>query len=545
MLMRICIAAMALLGASPLLAADTWPQFRGPAAQGTSETKNLPEKWGNDENVAWKVDLPGVAWSQPIVWGDKIFVTTAITENQQKPRAGGGFRGFGGPGGPGGRRGGFGPPGGDSGPPDGAPRDTDAGKDAPRRTPAGDRASGDDNAKEETSRPREGGDRPGRGFGQGGPPGGGGLGGGFGPGGGGRGGRGGFGPGGMGGGEPPNAIYQWKVICLDANSGEVVWERLAHEGKPRVAIQPSNSYATETPITDGERVYAYFGMTGVFAFDTKGNPVWKKDLGSYRIAFGPGSSPAFDGERLFVQCDNDEKSFLVALNKKTGDEVWRVDREERGNWATPFVWKNKVRTELVTAGNTTVRSYDPASGKLLWKLKSGSSGGFGANAKATPVGDDELLFVGFATMQPGPLMAVRAGASGDISLKGTEKSNDSIAWTVAQAGPPMASALLYEGSLYVLGDRGGILSCYDAKTGNRHYRERLPDARGFTSSPWGADGKVYCLDEDGKTFVIAAGQEFKLLSTNKLDDMFWSSVAIAGKKLLLRGAENLYCIAAK
>jgi outer membrane protein assembly factor BamB len=148
-------------------------------------------------------------------------------------------------------------------------------------------------------------------------------------------------------------------------------------------------------------------------------------------------------------------------------------------------------------------------------------------------------------MQPGPLMAVRAGASGDISLKGTEKSTDSIAWTVAQAGPPMASALLYEGSLYVLGDRGGILSCYDAKTGKRHYRERLPEARGFTSSPWGANGKVYCLDEDGKTFVVAAGPEFKLLGTNKLDDMFWSSVAIAGKKLLLRGAENLYCIAAK
>ena len=142
-------------------------------------------------------------------------------------------------------------------------------------------------------------------------------------------------------------------------------------------------------------------------------------------------------------------------------------------------------------------------------------------------------------------MAVRAGAQGDISLRGTEKSNEFIAWTVPQAGPPMASALLYEDSLYVLGDRGGILSCYDAKTGQRHYRERLPEARGFTSSPWAADGKVFCLDEDGRTFVVAAGPEFKLLGTNKLDDMFWSSVAIAGKKLLLRGAESLYCIAAK
>lgn len=167
----------------------------------------------------------------------------------------------------------------------------------------------------------------------------------------------------------------------------MIWEKLAHEGKPRIGIQPSNTYASETPITDGEHVYAYFGMTGVFCFDMDGNEVWKKDLGSYPIMFGPGSSPAFDGERLFVQCDNDEKSFLVALDKKTGDEVWRVEREERGNWSTPYVWKNKLRTELVTSGNN-VRSYDPATGELLWEY-----GSLGGSTKTTPVGDDELLIV--------------------------------------------------------------------------------------------------------------------------------------------------------
>ena len=372
MSMRISIAVLlALSYTRQVNADDNWPQFRGPAARGVSEAKQVPTEWAKDKNIAWQVDLPGVAWSQPIVWGDKIFVTTAITENQQKPRAGGGFGGPGGPGG--GRRGGFGPPGGDFGP-DGPPRGPR--DDAPDREQPRDTAQKIDTAQEKAPPQRDGGDRPPDGFGRGGP-----GRGGFGPGGPGRGGRGGFGPGGMGGGEPPNAIYQWKVLCLDAANGDVVWERLAHEGKPRVAIQPSNSYATETPITDGERVYAYFGMTGVFAFDMQGNPAWKKDLGSYRIGFGPGSSPAFDGERLFVQCDNDEKSFLVALDKKTGDEAWRVDRDEKGNWATPFVWKNKQRVELVTAGNTTVRSYDPQNGKLLWELKNGSAGGFGATLK--------------------------------------------------------------------------------------------------------------------------------------------------------------------
>ena len=530
------------------IAADEWPQFRGPNGNAIANGEQLPLEWNAEKNIAWKVMLPGVGWSQPVVWGDKIFLTTATTENQQKPRAGGGF------GGPGGRRGGFGPP-------NGGPRgggDNDRESNPAVQLP--ERAATDQKSENETPRRPDGADGVQGDAGRGGGP---------------R--RGGFGPGrgGFGGGQAPDAVYQWKVLCLDANTGSVLWEKLAHEGKPRIGIQPSNTYATETPITDGERVYAYFGMTGLFCFSVEGDLLWKKDLGAYQIMFGPGSSPAFDGERIFVQCDNDEKSFLVALDKKTGDEVWRVDRPERGTWSTPYIWKNKLRTELVTSGNV-VRSYDPATGQLLWEY-----GTLGGATKATPVGDDELLIVGNSggmgggmrgpggfgggpgrgpaaggppageapgggavgrRMTNSPLVAIKAGATGDISLTGTATSNSSVVWSVAPAGSEMASPLLYNGNVYVLQRGNGVIGCYDAKTGKEHYRKRLEGARSFVASPIASGGKIYSVDETGQAFILEAGPELKLLAMNKLDEMFWSSPAVAKDKLLLRGVDHLYCI---
>ncbi|MGE0609324.1 MAG: PQQ-binding-like beta-propeller repeat protein [Pirellulales bacterium] len=482
--MRNSIALLSVLCGSlccGLSRADDWPQFRGPSAIGLTNEQGLPTEWnavadGQDENIAWKANLPGVAWSQPIVVGDSIFVTTAVSEGQPKPQAGrggGGGRGRGGFG-PGGRPGGNRPP------------NAEGGEDAPRG---------------EAPRP-----------------------------------RGGFG---RGGGAPPDAVYQWQVLCLDRATGEIRWQKTAHEGKPTIPIHRTNTYASETPVTDGERVYAYFGMTGLYCYDLSGNQVWSKEFESFPMAmgWGAGSSPALDGDRVFVQCDNEEDSFLAAFNKLTGEEVWRDTRDEKSNWSTPYLWKNKVRTELVTAGGTRVRSYDPASGKLLWEL-----GGIRGRCSATPVGNDEMLYFGTGGGQgPGPLMAVKAGAAGEISANDTGEES-SIAWTLPRGGPSMASPLLYENCLYVIDQRGGIVGCYDAHTGEQYYRERLPDAKGFTSSPWAYDGKVFCLDEEGQTFVLKAGPSFEVLSTNKLDDMFWSSVAIADGKLLLRGVDRLYCI---
>lgn len=380
---------------------------------------------------------------------------------------------------------------------------------------------------------------------------------------------GGFGGGGFGGrgAAPPNAVYRFEVYCLDRATGKTLWKQLALEGKPRVATHGSNTYASETPVTDGERVYAYFGMHGLFCYGLDGKLVWKKDLGSFQMSMGWGtaSSPVLDGERLFLQIDNEEKSFVVALDRKTGDEVWRGSREERSNYASPIIWKNKQRTELVTAGSQKVRSYDPATGKVLWELNPG-----GGRCQASPVADEERLYVGtggFPVGMGGPggrpgfggggggfgggrmgggggtLFAVKAGASGDVTPKRGESSSDGVVWAQPKAGPPAASPLVYQGYVYVLEQNGGQVSCFDAKTGKPAYqRERLAGACAFWASPWAYDGKVFCLDEGGTTHVLQAGPEFKVLGQNELEDRFWATPAVAGGSLILRGVEGVYCV---
>jgi outer membrane protein assembly factor BamB/Spy/CpxP family protein refolding chaperone len=625
-----------------------WPQFRGPNGSATSTEASLPDKWGADQHIAWKAKLPGYGWSSPIIVGDKVFVTTAVTANQRKPSGGfgGGRGGFGGPGegGPGdGQRPGRGRPGGFGGPPQAGQILPTFLQDRLNLTDAQKKQVDElqkevdgklgkiltDDQKKQLKEPPTGGARGG--FGRGGP-------GGRGPGGFGGppqpgqllpgpiqerlkltadqkkqlddlqkdvdgklakviteeqqkqlkdmqagGGRGGFargggrggpgGPGGFGGRgqRAPDAMYKWEIYCLSAADGKVLWKQTAAEQKPKIPAHASNTYATETPATDGERVYAYFGMTGVFCYDLAGKLLWKEDLGSYRVAmgYGTGSSPVVADGRLFVQCDNEEKSFLVALDAKTGKQLWRVERPERTSWSTPLVWKNKVRTEIVCIGNPRVRSYDPATGKQLWEL-----GGLNGQIKASPVASSELLYVGTGGgfggfggpggvpggEEPGdpvpagrggrggrgaggkPLFAVKAGASGDITLKDGAKSNDGVAWFLPQAGPSTASPLLVGAQLYILEERNGLLSCYNAKTGKQVYKERLSGARGFTSSPWAYDGKVFCLDDSGTTHVVQAGPTFKLLGKNSLNEMCWSSPAVAGGSLLVRTVDHLFCI---
>jgi outer membrane protein assembly factor BamB len=387
----------------------------------------------------------------------------------------------------------------------------------------------------------------------------------------GRGGPGGRGPGGPGGGgrsgSPPDAVYRWEVYCLDRATGKVLWKQLALEGKPQIPKQGANTYASETPVTDGERVYAYFGMHGLFCYDMAGTLVWKKDLGAYPMMMGQGtaSSPVLDGERLFVLIDNEEKSFLVALDRKTGEELWRVSRRERSNHSSPLVWKNKQRTELVTNGSQKARSYDPATGKLLWELSLG-----GGQCHASPVGDDERLYVGTGGGPGGgfggpggprgggrggpggrgsmgggggTLFAVKAGASGDITPPAGEPASAGVAWSQPKAAPSNASPLVYQGYVYILEENGGRVSCYDAQTGKPAYqRQLLPGARAFWASPWAYDGKVFCLDDGGTTHVLQAGPQFKVLGKNTIDDQFWATPAVAGGVLILRGVENVYCI---
>jgi outer membrane protein assembly factor BamB len=340
----------------------------------------------------------------------------------------------------------------------------------------------------------------------------------------------------------PRPETEWKVLCLDLLSGKLQWEQVVHRSVPSQPIHLKNSHASETPVTDGERVYVYVGNAGVFCLDMQGNTIWSKALPTHKIRYGWGTaaSPTLDGERLYVISDNEEDSYLLALDKRTGKEIWRVPREEKSNWSTPFVWKNEQRTEIVTAGTGQVRAYDP-EGKILWSLK-----GMSGITIATPYAAEGLLYVssGYVGDKSKPLYAIRPGAAGDISLPPGQTNSAAIAWCRPTSAPYNPTTLVYEGRLYVLHDRGEF-SAFNARTGAVLFdRERLPQGLHFTASPWAYNGCVFCLNEDGITFVMRAGEQFEILHTNKLaeDDMCLATPALAGDRLLIRSAARLYCI---
>jgi outer membrane protein assembly factor BamB len=343
-------------------------------------------------------------------------------------------------------------------------------------------------------------------------------------------------------GKIPPGNHVWKVYCLDLGTGKVVWEKTAHEGTPGGAVHLKNTYASETPVTDGEHVYVYFGNLGLFCYDMKGAPVWSKNLGAYktRNGWGTGASPVLYQDKLLLVNDNQESSFLVALDKKTGRELWKVERDEKSNWATPLVWENDRRVEIVTCGSKRVRSYG-LDGKLLWEL-----GGMSVIVIPTPSADAGLLYLssGYVLDLSRPLYAVKSGAKGDISLKEKEESNDFVVWCQKKAGPYHPSPVVQDGFVYVLLDKG-FLSCYDARTGKEIYvRQRLdPGSDKFTASPWAAGNKIYCLSEDGDTYVVRAGPKFEVLAKNSLgDEMCLASPALARGTLLVRTASKLYRI---
>ena len=340
---------------------------------------------------------------------------------------------------------------------------------------------------------------------------------------------------------PEDVIYNFEVVCLDLNTGEEIWKQVAYHGKPRYKTHRDNNYAPETMVTDGKHVFAYFGMTGLYCYDMKGNLVWEKDLGNYPMQsnWGTSSSPVLYKNVLYMQIDNEEKSFLAALNSKTGDEIWRVNRDEKSNWGTPLIWKNSVRTELVVQGLKT-RSYNLVDGELLWEVDMG-----GGRNITSPTADSDMIFVGNEKRRNGggTLFGIIAGASGDISLIEGELSNEYVVWSVPGSGIAMASPLVYEGLVYIIERNRGHIFCYEAATGEVVYPgTRISDAKAFWASPWLFDGKIYCLEEKGTTHVIQAGREFKELGQNKLDDRFWASTAIANSSYVFRGEKGIYCI---
>ena len=231
----------------------------------------------------------------------------------------------------------------------------------------------------------------------------------------------------------PTSIHNWKVVCLNLDTGKVYWEKLARKGKPQGPIHIKNSYASETPITDGERVYAYFGNHGLYCYSVDGKQLWKKEWPAYKTRYGWGlaASPVLHKGRLYIVNDNEQKSFLVALDAKTGKEVWRVDRYgEKSNWSTPYIWENKLRTEIITPGTRKNRAYD-LNGKLLYQF-----GGNSSITIATPYAKFGLLYVtsGYVGDRKKPMFAIRPGAKGDISLESDKDKNEYVVWCQRRAG---------------------------------------------------------------------------------------------------------------
>jgi len=340
---------------------------------------------------------------------------------------------------------------------------------------------------------------------------------------------------------PKEVFLHYFLYCLDMKSGKVEWQKEFFGGHPPGGRHRKNSFTSESPVTDGKFIYVYVANLGLWAFDLKGKQTWTNPMEANPIYldFGTGSSPALAGNLLIIVNDNEKQQFIAAFDKQTGKEVWRTKREigpkgRRSAWVTPFVWRHALRTEIVAVGPGEVLSYDLA-GKELWRM-SGMSG----SPIPTPFAYDGLLYIDGG--RGALLVAVRPGASGNISLKEGESSSQYVAWSQPRAGTYLPSPVAYEGGVYSLTETG-ILSRFDAKTGTLTYKTRIdPTATAFTTSPWAYNGKLFCLSEEGQTFVIATGEKFQLLHVNELDDMALASPAIVGERLLIRTEHNLYSI---
>ncbi len=336
----------------------------------------------------------------------------------------------------------------------------------------------------------------------------------------------------------PAAPYRWVLYDVELGTGRIRWQKDVATSLPADGTHMKNTYASETAVTDGERVYAYFANLGVFVYDMAGRPVWSKAMGpfTFRSGWGSAASPALHDDRLFIVNDNETRAFIAAYDKRTGQELWTRERDKGTNWVTPFVWKNERRTELVVPGSTRTRSYD-LDGNVLWELT-----GMSTIDIPTPFAAHGLLFInsGYPADALRPVYAIRPGASGDISLKGEETSNAFIAWSNATLGSYNPSSLVHGDIYYTLHDRG-FLTANDARTGKEIYgRQRISaEASGFSASPWAYNGKIFAVSEDGDTFVIAAGPEFKVLGKNSLDERTLATPAVADHSVIIRTAGNL------
>ena len=429
----LCIGFLSLINTT---SAANWPQWRGADGSGVSTEKNLPSDWNVSKNIKWKTPIEGRGHSSPIVWNNRIFLTTAV-EGEVVPGA-----------------------------------------------KAIKHMDGD---KEFLHPDSVGADRK----------------------------------------------HTFKVVCIDRVSGKVLWQSVAWEGTPYDNRHRKSSYAASTPATDGKLVYAFFGTEGLYAYDFNGKLAWKAMLGNLgTVGMGTGTSPILYENLVIVQCDeeNGAASFIVAVDKKTGKEVWKTPRKVQVSWSTPLLVHTAKRAELITSGTESIIAYDPATGKELWTHK-----GVESNAIPSPVANSDVAFL-VAGFPAKIAMALKLGGSGDLTGSASE------VWKYSKGTAYVPSPILYQDYLYIMTDRG-ILTCLDARTGEVKYEGgRIPIPATFTASPVAFDGKILLTSEDGDTFIIKAGPKHEVLGTNSVGEPVYASPAIADGRIFIRGEHNLYCI---
>jgi outer membrane protein assembly factor BamB len=467
------LASVALISLSGVVATvgarepqpnETWPGFRGHEMSGVAAAAHIPDTWSATEHVKWAVPIAGHGWSSPIVWGDTVFVTSAVSTRPFKQPSPGLY-----------------------------------GNEYIAELQA-QGMSDEEILKKAQARDNE---LP-----------------------------------------SESAEVRYMVYALDAATGKVKWEREAIRTTPYGGRHRKNTYASETPFTDGERLYASFGQNvGIFCYTLDGKLLWKSQWKPRPIYldFGTASSPIVYQGRVYLLQDNEEESALVALDAATGKQVWRTVRPATGfpksSWMTPFIWKNALRTEIITTGHSAVISYD-LDGRELWRI-----GGM-SMPTPSPLSADGLLYVGTGAQGDAnrPFLAIKPGASGDISLPPGTRSNDFIAWSSPRASGYTPSALVHEGRAYLVHDTG-ILTVLNSKTGEQIYRARVGGGcNTFSASPVAAGGRILLLTEEGLTFVLEAGGEYKEVARNDLSEMSLASPAVAGDALYIRTESKLYKI---
>jgi outer membrane protein assembly factor BamB len=412
-----------------------WAYWRGPASNGMAEG-DAPLHWSDTENVRWKTAIPGRGESSPVIWGDRIFLTTAIKTGPEV-------------------------------------------KEEPPAQPA---AKFNPMAK-----------------------------------------------------QGPQVEHKFDVLCIDRNTGKIVWQRTAKTAVPHEGFHGTyGSFASNSPVTDGKHVYAFFGSRGVYCYDMDGNLLWEKDFGvrmQMRMAFGEGVAPVLSGDRLILLFDHQGDSFMSVLDKNSGKEIWRVSRDEISSWAAPLVLDYEGQKQIIVAATKKVISYDFNTGEVIWECA-----GLGDNVIPQPVAQDDLVFVMSGYTKPN-LMAIRLGRKGDLT------GTDAIVWSQTKGNSYTPSPVLFDNKFYALTDNG-MISCYNARTGEPYYHQvRLPKTYNFKASPVGANGKLYLASENEDVVVLRMGETFEVLATNTMtDQMFIASPAISRGDLFLRSQNYLYCI---